>query len=143
MSSDSFTLLRTSYSTLAQCLFLAFFGGGVSREKLIIWGMLHHPNGVKLFGYCSHDEHRLLVSEFMRRGSLDNRIKSRCPRHYTFGFYFSDFTDGSPFLLSWSLRMKIALEAAKELAFLHSARITVMHLNFKTSHILLDSVRSM
>lgn len=37
-------------------------------------GELHHPNLVKLIGYCSEDDQRLLVYEFMTRGSLENHL---------------------------------------------------------------------
>lgn len=42
--------------------------------------------------------------------------------------------------LPWSTRMKIALEAAKGLAFLHEAEKPVIYRDFKASNILLDSV---
>lgn len=43
--------------------------------------------------------------------------------------------------LPWSIRMKIALGAAKGLAFLHEeATKTVIYRDFKTSNILLDAV---
>ncbi|KAF6137782.1 hypothetical protein GIB67_040490 [Kingdonia uniflora] len=87
-------------------------------------GQLYHPNLVKLIGYCSEDEHRLLVYEFMPRGSLENHLFRR-------GSYFQP--------LSWNLRMKVALGAAKGLAFLHSAETKVIYRDFKTSNILLDS----
>ncbi|KAF9614381.1 hypothetical protein IFM89_018280 [Coptis chinensis] len=41
--------------------------------------------------------------------------------------------------LSWSVRMKVALGAAKGLAFLHSTETNVIHRDFKCSSILLDS----
>lgn len=44
--------------------------------------------------------------------------------------------------LSWNHRMKIALGAAKGLAFLHSDNVKVIYRDVKTSNILLDSVRS-
>ncbi|MBA0603632.1 hypothetical protein Gorai_003770, partial [Gossypium raimondii] len=88
-------------------------------------GQLYHPNLVKLIGYCSEDEHRMLVYEFMPRGSLENHLFRR-------GSYFQP--------LSWDLRMKVALGAAKGLAFLHSAEIKVIYRDFKTSNVLLDSV---
>lgn len=37
-------------------------------------GDLVHPNLVKLIGYCIEDDHRLLVYEFMPRGSLENHL---------------------------------------------------------------------
>jgi serine/threonine protein kinase len=42
--------------------------------------------------------------------------------------------------LPWSTRMKIALGAAKGLAFLHEAEKPVIYQDFKTSNILLDEV---
>ncbi|KAH7678096.1 Non-specific serine/threonine protein kinase protein [Dioscorea alata] len=87
-------------------------------------GQLYHPNLVKLIGYCLEDEHRLLVYEFMPRGSLENHLFRR-------GSYFQP--------LSWNLRMKVALGAARGLAFLHSAENQVIYRDFKTSNVLLDS----
>ena len=37
-------------------------------------GQLRHPHLVKLIGYCCEDDHRLLVYEFMFRGSLENHL---------------------------------------------------------------------
>lgn len=119
-------------------------------------GQFSHPHLVKLIGYCLEDEHRLLVYEFMPRGSLENHlfrsmlslfllysqvsVDSKC-------FFFlsiqlcSWFSGGSYFQsLSWTLRLKVALGAAKGLAFLHSAETQVIYRDFKTSNILLDSV---
>lgn len=87
-------------------------------------GQLYHPHLVKLIGYCLEDEHRLLVYEFMPRGSLENHLFRR-------GSYFQP--------LSWNLRMKVALGAAEGLSFLHSAKTKVIYRDFKTANILLDS----
>ncbi|XP_074361173.1 serine/threonine-protein kinase PBL34-like isoform X1 [Apium graveolens] len=85
-------------------------------------GDLIHPNLVKLIGYCIEDDQRLLVYEFMPRGSLENHL----------------FRRALP--LPWSIRMKIALGAAKGLAFLHEeAAKPVIYRDFKTSNILLDA----
>ena len=42
--------------------------------------------------------------------------------------------------LSWHLRLKVVLGAAKGLAFLHSAETQVIYRDFSTLNILLDSV---
>lgn len=48
-------------------------------------GQLYHPNLVKLIGYCLEDEHRLLVYEFMPRGSMENHLfRSKFLTSYTY-----------------------------------------------------------
>ncbi|KAD1066238.1 hypothetical protein E3N88_43341 [Mikania micrantha] len=91
------------------------------RAEVDVLGDLLHPNLVKLIGYCIEDDQRLLVYEFMPRGSLENHL----------------FRRSLP--LPWAMRMKIALGAAKGLAFLHEeAERPVIYRDFKTSNILLD-----
>lgn len=51
----------------------------------------------------------------------------------------SKFLEGT-IPLPWSNRIKIALGAAKGLAFLHGGSEPVIYRDFKTSNILLDSV---
>lgn len=87
-------------------------------------GQLHHPNLVRLIGFCAEDDHRLLVYEFMPRGSLENHLFRR-------GSYNQ--------ALSWAIRIKVAVGAAKGLAFLHEAEKPVIYRDFKTSNILLDT----
>ncbi|XAR67573.1 Non-specific serine/threonine protein kinase [Bertholletia excelsa] len=90
--------------------------------EVIFLGQLRHPNLVKLIGYCCEDEQRLLVYEYMALGSLENQLfrKHAIP-------------------LPWTRRMKVAVGAAKGLAFLHGEEKPVIYRDFKTSNILLDS----
>ncbi|MBA0774344.1 hypothetical protein Gotri_009561 [Gossypium trilobum] len=85
-------------------------------------GQLHHENLVKLIGYCAEDENRLLVYEFMPKGSLENHLfrKSVQP-------------------ISWATRMHIARGVARGLSFLHSLNANVIYRDLKASNILLDS----
>lgn len=89
--------------------------------EVIFLGQLSHPNLVKLIGYCCEDEHRVLIYEYMARGSVEHNLFSRVLLP-----------------LPWSIRMKIAFGAAKGLAFLHEAEKPVIYRDFKTSNILLD-----
>lgn len=61
------------------------------------------------------------------------------PRH-SIKCLFNDHSE-TALPLSWSQRMSIALGAAKGLAFLHGSERPVIYRDFKTSNILLDSVR--
>lgn len=124
------------------------------QAELNYLGQFSHPNLVKLIGYCLEDEHHLLVYECMPRGSLDNhlfRSEFFClliyfgASTYWLRFYFlllyCSVAGGSYFQpLSWNLRLKVALGAAKGLAFLHCTEAKVIYRDFKTSNILLDLV---
>ncbi|XP_039031508.1 serine/threonine-protein kinase RIPK-like [Hibiscus syriacus] len=90
--------------------------------EVVFLAQLSHPHLVKLIGYCCEEEHRLLVYEYMPRGSLENQL-------------FRKYSVPLP----WSTRMKIALGAAKGLAYLHDAEKPVIYRDFKASNILLDS----
>ncbi|KAK3226610.1 hypothetical protein Dsin_006472 [Dipteronia sinensis] len=85
-------------------------------------GQLQHPNLVKLIGFCLDGENRLLVYEYMPKGSLENHLFRRGARP-----------------LPWSLRMKVAIGAARGLSFLHDSEQQVIYRDFKASNILLDS----
>ncbi|CAJ2677247.1 probable serine/threonine-protein kinase PBL16 [Trifolium pratense] len=89
--------------------------------EVIFLGQLSHPNLVKLIGYCCENEHRVLIYEYMARGSVEHNLFSKILLP-----------------LPWSIRMKIAYGAAKGLAFLHEAKKPVIYRDFKTSNILLD-----
>ncbi|XP_042039664.1 probable serine/threonine-protein kinase PIX13 [Salvia splendens] len=91
------------------------------QSEVNFLGRLTHPNLVKLLGYCWEDKEMLLVYEFMQKGSLENHLFRR---------------NASTEPLPWDIRLKIAIGAAKGLAFLHAS--DSIYRDFKASNILLD-----
>ncbi|KAJ0895411.1 putative protein kinase RLK-Pelle-RLCK-X family [Helianthus annuus] len=94
-------------------------------ENEVDWlGKLKHQNIVNLLGYCVHDDTRFLVYEMMHQGSLDSQLHG--PTHGT--------------ALTWHRRMKVALDIARGLEYLHErCNPPVIHRDLKSSNILLDS----
>ncbi|KAI7732828.1 hypothetical protein M8C21_020228, partial [Ambrosia artemisiifolia] len=93
----------------------------VLMTQVTYLGQLQHTNLVKLIGYCSEGDNRLLVFEYMPKGSLENLLFRR------------EFQS-----LPWATRLKVAIGAARGLAFLHDAKDQIIYGDFKTSNILLD-----
>ncbi|WCJ19470.1 Protein kinase superfamily protein [Euphorbia peplus] len=93
-----------------------------AQLELNILETLSHPNLVKCIGYCWTGRYLFLVHESMERGNLDNHL----------------FTS-SGYSLSWDLRTKIAIGAARGLDFLHTQK-NVIHRDIKPSIIMLDGI---
>ncbi|KAG0632415.1 hypothetical protein M758_1G326700 [Ceratodon purpureus] len=85
---------------------------------------LQQTNCAELVGYCVEHDQRLLVYEYISRGTLNELL------HFS-----GENTKG----LSWNVRIKIALGAARALEYLHEVCAPpVVHRNFKSGNILLD-----
>lgn len=85
---------------------------------------LHHRNLVKLIGICIEGRRRCLVYELVPNGSVESHLHG-------------DDKNRGP--LDWEARMKIALGAARGLAYLHEdSNPRVIHRDFKASNVLLE-----
>ncbi|KAL8162651.1 hypothetical protein V2J09_014140 [Rumex salicifolius] len=90
------------------------------KTEVSIIGKTHHKNLVRLIGVCHEDEHRMLVYEFMRNGSLADFL----------------FGETSP---NWLVRVQISLGVAKGLLYLHEeCDNQIIHCDIKPQNILLD-----
>jgi serine/threonine protein kinase len=45
--------------------------------EVLMLSLLHHPNLVRLIGYCADGDQRLLVYEYMLLGSLENHLHGK------------------------------------------------------------------
>lgn len=87
-------------------------------------GKIRHRNLIKLLAYCSSGDERLLVYEFVERGSLDSWLHEK---------------PEGPQTLDWPKRLRIAQGSARGLSYLHHDRDPhVIHRDIKSSNILLD-----
>lgn len=101
-------------------------------------GHTNHVNVVSLIGYCCEVSHRLLVYEYVERGSLDKWLFSKK------GFLAEDTqttaASASVLLLDWQTRYNVALGIARGLSYLHEDCIQpILHFDIKPQNILLDS----
>ncbi|GJW35319.1 kinase-like domain, phloem protein 2-like protein [Tanacetum coccineum] len=80
-----------------------------------------HDNIISLLGFSSGRDEMILVYEYASRGSLDSHLKD--------------------VNLKWTQRIKICLDAAKGLSYLHDPKDTyqrLIHCDIKSANILLD-----
>ncbi|KAG4393668.1 hypothetical protein GLYMA_03G138400v4 [Glycine max] len=93
------------------------------RSAVMKLGNIHHKNLVKLEGYCCEFNHRFLVYEYVKIGSLHKYINdcTLCKR------------------LTWRKRIEICSSVAKAICYLHTGcREFVSHGNLKCENVMLD-----
>ncbi|XP_038700465.1 receptor-like serine/threonine-protein kinase ALE2 isoform X2 [Tripterygium wilfordii] len=98
-------------------------GGREFLAEVEMLSRLHHRNLVKLIGICTEERSRCLVYELIPNGSVESHLHG--------------IDKEAP--LDWDARVKIALGAARGLAYLHEdSSPRVIHRDFKSSNILLE-----
>ncbi|KAG5138277.1 hypothetical protein JHK82_023008 [Glycine max] len=95
---------------------------GLSAEIKTL-GRIRHRYIVKLLAFCSNRETNLLVYDYMPNGSLGEVLHGKRGE-----------------FLKWDTRLKIAIEAAKGLCYLHhDCSPLIIHRDVKSNNILLNS----
>ncbi|KAL3381840.1 hypothetical protein AABB24_001771 [Solanum stoloniferum] len=95
------------------------------RLEVDLLSRLHSPYLVELLGYCADQHHRLLIFDYMPNGSLQQHLHSAHKQ--------------STNSLNWGIRLRIALDCARALEYLHEHTTpSVIHRDFKCSNVLLD-----
>ncbi|XP_059648982.1 probable serine/threonine-protein kinase PBL28 [Cornus florida] len=95
------------------------------RVEVDMLSRLDHPNLVSLIGYCADGKHRFLVYEHMQKGNLQDHLNGI-----------------GEVKMDWPSRLKVAIGAARGLAYLHSSSavgIPIVHRDFKSTNILLNT----
>lgn len=84
---------------------------------------LQHTNLIRLLGWCIHGKERILVYEFMHKGTLHSLI----------------FDKRMGLLLDWSKRIDIIRGVAEGLLYLHKqSKLWIVHRDLKPRNVLLD-----
>ncbi|XP_027091331.2 serine/threonine-protein kinase-like protein CCR4 [Coffea arabica] len=93
-------------------------------HELEFLSRLNHRNLVRLLGYSEDCNERVLVYEYLDNGTLFDHIHK---------------LENSP-LMSWAARIKVALDAARGIQYLHEYAVPpIIHRDIKSSNILLDA----
>ncbi|KAJ6856885.1 hypothetical protein NC651_038543 [Populus alba x Populus x berolinensis] len=130
-------------------------GGREFLAEVEMLSRLHHRNLVKLIGICTEECSRSLVYELIANGSVESHLHGSSLALSEFSYldqesYLLDkesmFYNMNMLVwvdkesaLNWDARIKIALGAARGLAYLHEdSSPRVIHRDFKSSNILLE-----
>ncbi|KAL3598340.1 hypothetical protein D5086_006258, partial [Populus alba] len=92
------------------------------KTEIELLSRVHHRNVVSLVGFCLERGEQMLVYKFVSNGSLMESLSGK-----------------TGIRLDWVRRLKVALGAARGLAYLHElANPPIIHRDIKSTNILLD-----
>ncbi|KAI3695001.1 hypothetical protein L1987_77988 [Smallanthus sonchifolius] len=92
------------------------------KTEIELLSRIHHKNVVSLVGFCYEQGEQMLVYEYISNGTLKDNLLGMAGMS-----------------LNWMKRLKVALDSAKGVAYLHElANPPIIHRDIKSNNILLD-----
>ncbi|KAL8254954.1 hypothetical protein R6Q59_033175 [Mikania micrantha] len=92
------------------------------KTEIELLSRIHHKNVVSLVGFCYEHGEQMLVYEYISNGTLKDNL-----------------TGKAGMKLNWMKRLKVALDSAKGVTYLHElANPPIIHRDIKSNNILLD-----
>lgn len=90
------------------------------RKEVDLLCKLRHPNIILFMGACTEPETPCIITEYLGRGSMANLL-----------------IDES-ISIDWGLKLQLAIDAARGMAYLHSRNPVIIHRDLKTDNLLVD-----
>ncbi|CAK9134680.1 unnamed protein product [Ilex paraguariensis] len=115
----------------------AFQGFREFRAEMETLGKIRHKNIVQILGYCATGSDRVLIYEFIERGSLDQWLYDTSSSWESSETEMSSSSQRLP--LSWGARINIVRGIATALCYMHNLETPIIHRDIKSSNVLLDS----
>ncbi|XP_062095552.1 probable leucine-rich repeat receptor-like protein kinase At5g49770 isoform X2 [Humulus lupulus] len=98
-------------------------GGIEFKTEIELLSTVHHKNLVRLLGFCLAKGEQMLVYEYVPNGNLKDALSGK-----------------SRIRLDWIQRLKVTLDTARGLAYLHElVNPPIIHRDIKSANVLLDN----
>lgn len=94
------------------------------RAEVAVLSALRHPNIILFMGACTISPHLCIVTELAPKGSLWGVLHGHSRK------------------LDWKTVLKMIVDTARGMAFLHSAKPSILHRDLKSGNLLVDDAYS-
>eukprot|EP01101_Sappina_pedata_P005421 TRINITY_DN2474_c0_g2_i1.p1 TRINITY_DN2474_c0_g2~~TRINITY_DN2474_c0_g2_i1.p1 ORF type:complete len:508 (-),score=208.20 TRINITY_DN2474_c0_g2_i1:62-1585(-) len=91
------------------------------RKEVEICSLVHHPNVVLFMGACTETDNLFIVTELMPKGNVESYIRDKKNN------------------ITSQMRLKMALDAALGMNWLHCSNPQIIHRDLKPSNLMIDA----